>query len=350
MTDTFPFFEFTGTHRAVGEAHGEALREPIQRHLDHILERGAALSGLTHDAARELAAQFIPFLQCYAPGFWEEIEGLAAGAAIDQRDAMLLQVRQEVVNLHRFGERECTTFAVSGPYTAGGETLAGQNADLSGPIEEFSAVVRFAAAGKPRVLMLVPAGQISYIGINDAGLAACANFLYCDGWRPGFPRYLLTRLALEQRTLEDALEAVLRPPRASSRNVMLTSATGEMADVETTAREHAVLRAADCQIHSNHFLASALRCHETGDEGELENSHKRQARMTALIEAGRGTLTAATMEAAFRDHANWPDSICEHAPPSDSHTFASFIAELHHGRMRVAVGPPCEHEYMPYMV
>jgi hypothetical protein len=40
----------------------------------------------------------------------------------------------------------------------------------------------------------------------------------------------------------------------------------------------------------------------------------------------------------------------EHAPPGDSHTLASFIAELHHRRMRVAVGPACEHQYMPYMV
>src|SRR5689334_16386417 len=88
---TFPFFAFTGTYRALGEQHGEALRDSIRLHLDHILERGSILAGLSRESACDLAAGFIPYVQTCAPHFWEEIAGLAAGAGIGEREAMLLQ-------------------------------------------------------------------------------------------------------------------------------------------------------------------------------------------------------------------------------------------------------------------
>src|SRR4029453_3255009 len=118
--------------------------------------------------------------------------------------ALLLQVRQEVAHIARFGspDLECTSFAVSGAYTRTGGALAEQNADLAGGIEEFSAVLTFAVAGKPAVMMLVPAGQISYLGISGEGLSANANFLRSAGWGTGFPRYLLTPLPLGQPTLK----------------------------------------------------------------------------------------------------------------------------------------------------
>ncbi len=346
----FPFFSFSGSHRQIGKQHGEALREKILQHLEMIYEQGRRNAGLAPDRARAVASAFAPFVRD-APGFWDEIEGLARGAGISADEAMLLQVRQEVAHHARFGVAECTTLAVSAPYTASGATLAAQNADLAGDMESVGAVIRCAPVGKPRVLMLVPAGQISYIGLNSAGLVACANFLYCPGWRPGFPRYLLTRLALEHTRIADALAAVLRPPRASSRNLMLTAADGGMVDVEATATAHACIAAQGRQVHANHVLSPQLRQCEDAQPAELANSVSRQGRMTALIEAARGHVTVDMLQAACRDHANAPDSICAHPRfDGDEHTFASLIAEPEAGRMWVAKGPPCMHSYHVYEV
>jgi hypothetical protein len=53
--------------------------------------------------------------------------------------------------------------------------------------------------GKPAVMMLVPAGQISYLGSAAKGLSADANFLPLRGLAHRLSRaYLLTRLAIEQ--------------------------------------------------------------------------------------------------------------------------------------------------------
>lgn len=237
MTATFPHHVLRGSHREVGRQHGEALRPMIRAHLELIYTQGARRSNLAPETARRWALAFGPMIGEAAPHFLDEIEGVAEGAGIELAEALLLQVRQEVAHVARFGtvDLECTSFAVSGPYTRTGGTFAGQNADLAGGIEAFSAVLTFAVTGKPAVMMLVPAGQISYLGMSSEGLSADANFLRSAGWRTGFPRYLLTRLAIEQPTLKAAVDAALTPRRASSRNLLLADRAGAMVDIETTA-------------------------------------------------------------------------------------------------------------------
>ena len=52
----------------------------------------------------------------------------------------------------------------------------------------------------------------------------------------------------------------------------------------------------------------------------------------------------------LRDHANRPHSICAHPGERVSYSFASIISDLEAGHMEVAVGPPCEHDYVRYEV
>lgn len=347
----FAHHRFAGSHREVGRQHGEALRALIARHLDLVLARGLRKSGLSREQALDLAGRFVPFVAQYSPGLWEEIEGLAEGAGIAVHEAMLLQVKQEVIHLARFAaaDQECTTFAVAAPYTRTGYTYAGQNADLSGPMEDLSVVAALEVTGKPRVLMLLPAGQVSYIGMNEAGLSACGNFLHCSGWRRGYPRYLLTRLALEQTDLEAAVTAAVTPPRASARNLMFASQTGGMVDIENTVTEHALLRGEGYLVHANHYLAPALMPHELSQEHENANSAARGNRMTDLVRSHAGQIDHMTLQTFCRDHQCDPDSLCAHRqPPVDTHTFASMICRLSEGKMDLARGPVCENEYYTY--
>jgi predicted choloylglycine hydrolase len=348
----FPQHRFHGSHREVGRQHGEALRAQIGAHLELIYTQGAQRSQLAPETARRWALAFGPVIADAPPHFLEEIEGLAAGAGIEPAEALLLQVRQEVAHVARFGQvdLECTSFAVSGTYTSTGGTFAGQNADLAGGIEEFAAVLTFAVTGKPAVMMLVPAGQISYFGMSSEGLSADANFLRSAGWRTGFPRYLLTRLAIEQPTLKAAVDAVLTPRRASSRNLLLADRAGVMVDIETTAQDHALVWGDGCLVHANHHVLPGMARHETATPEELHNSTCRQERIATLIEAHRGRLDAPTLKTVLRDHGNRPHSICAHPGERVSYSFASIISDLDAGHMEVAVGPPCEHEYATYRI
>ena len=139
MTAVFPHHVLRGSHHEVGRQHGEALRPLIRAHLDLIYAQGARGSQLAPETARRWALAFGRTIGEAAPHFLDEIEGVAEGAGIEPAEAVLLQVRQEVAYIARFGsvDLECTSFAVSGAYTRTGGTLASYGAALTHAIANY---------------------------------------------------------------------------------------------------------------------------------------------------------------------------------------------------------------------
>lgn len=349
----FPMHRFAGSHLQIGEQFGEACRDLIALHLDKALGRLAGRSSLGRDDALAKALAYRPWVQRYAAFFDEEIQGVARGAGITLAEAYLLQLRAEVATpIDPDDAAECTTFAVQPEATANGIGLVGQNADLPAFYGEIAIVAEIVPDDAPRLLMLMPAGQVSYIGINDRGLGVFANFVTCDGWRLGFPRYLLSRLALTHATVDDAIAAVRGVRRASSRNLMMLDGRGVAADLETTPTSDARLDPdGGILAHANHYVAQTLLSEERSPDKNVANSRARHEQMRALLANRRGRLNADAMEQILRDRACYPDTICRvpgDDPTSDTITFASVIAEPSEGRMRVAVGPPNEHPYVEH--
>ena len=346
----YPFHRFSGSHLEVGRQYGEHCRDLITRHYGLAVERLAAQTGLATDAALERALEYRAHVQRHARFLDDEIQGLAAGAGLSLGQAYLLQLRAEL-NQAR-GDQvddECTTFAALSEATLDGEPLAGQNADLPSIYRELGVVVHVAAGDLPEVLMLTPAGQISYIGINDRGVGVFGNFLTCDGWRVGFPRYLLTRLVLAHDSIGEALATLEDVPRASSRNLLMVDASDWAADLETTPTRASVLEPEDgLLVHSNHYVAVDLVGEERAEPERLENSRTRADRIRQLLAARRGELDARSMAEVFRDRATLPHALCvlpEDREGIDTITFASVIAEPSKGRVWVSSGPPSESDY-----
>lgn len=354
---TFPAFRFAGTHREIGRQYGEACAEAIRRHRDLAIARLRGRVEIGPDRALSAALRYRPYVIEHAAFFDEEIQGMAEGSGISLSEAYLLQLRAELAvgtkNAHNGDENdECTTFAVLPQATTDGSPLIGQNADLPAFYTEIGVIVEIVPDDAPRVLMLTPAGQVSYIGINDRGLGVFANFLTCDGWRLGFPRYLLSRLALTKETVAEAIAAVRAVPRASSRNLIMLDAHGTAADLETTPARDARLNPQDGLLaHANHYVAPELASEERSPERQVANSRVRLDRMNELLWQQRGVLDADRMQAILRDRDCTPDALCRMPgddPDSDFITFASVIAEPTRGRMTVAVGPPNENPYREY--
>ena len=346
----YPFHRFSGSHLEIGRQHGEECRDLIARHYDLAIERLAAQSGLATDRALDRALDHRGHVQRHAPYLDQEIVGLADGARLSLGQAYALQLRAELNRT--YGEQaddECTTFAALSTATADGEPLAGQNADLPSRYRELGVVVQIAADDRPEVLMLTPAGQVSYIGINDRGLGVFGNFLACDGWRLGFPRYLLTRLLLAHGSLPDALAAFQGVPRASSRNLMVVGGSDRAVDIETTPTRAAMLAPEDGLLaHANHYVADDLAGEERAEPARLENSQVRLERIRQLLAERHGKLDARSMAEVFRDRETLPHALSvlpEDGAGSDTITFGSVIAEPRKGRMWVSSGPPSESEY-----
>lgn len=364
MSAEFPYFEFGGAAREIGFQHGSQVRNLVHQHLQMALDKLSAV-GVVHGEARRRARLYQPFIERYTPLFADELAGLAVGAGIAPEDAYILQLRAELqtdlsegaepvaaVQAREAIANECTTFAISGNQSADGLPIAGQNADLPAPTRELGIVMKVRPDdGRPALLMLTPAGQISYIGINDRGMAAFANFINTGGWRAGFPRYLLSRTALEHDSIAAARARLAVIRRASSRNLILMERGGAAVDLELAVAREGVIEPHNGVIaHANHFVSPDMLDEEQARGDRLANSCTRQARMAEMIDERRGSITLEDTMRFFRDRANAPDAICRHEGdgPGDYMTFASVIARPSVGELYVAPGPPDRHEYKRY--
>ncbi|MCC6935801.1 MAG: hypothetical protein IT333_04730 [Thermomicrobiales bacterium] len=353
----FAAYRFLGSHREIGQQYGETCRDLIHRHFELAVNRLRERSGVNIEDALDRAMHYRPFVQDYASFLDEEIQGVAEGAGLSLPQAYLLQLRAEAARPVE-DEQECTTFAVLANATADGVPMIGQNADLPAFYRDISVIAeirpdtcRETGVSHPAVLMLLPAGQVSYIGINDRGMGIFANYLSCDGWQYGFPRYLFSRLVLTEETVDNGIERIRSVKRASSRNLIMLDAHGTAADLETTPTRDARIDPEDGLLaHSNHYVAEALAEEERSTGGHISNSRIRLERMHELLREQRGRLTVETMQTIMRDRACHPDNLSRWLGDEDGDmvTFASVIAEPSEGRMWIAVGPPHENDYHCY--
>lgn len=243
-----------GMPRELGRAHGMALRQQIRTFLDddlarlnRVLPRQISLTTLQPEIAayrREIAAA--------TPSIAEEIEGLAEGAEIAADEAMLLQIRREVMGYSRFHTAgDCTTLCRRGE---DGPVLA-QTIDLNGNLDDQMVILRIAHRSSPRrVLLLSFTGLLGYLGLNSDGLAIGLNLVLGGTWRPGIPPYLAIRHLLDSCSdIDSCLDWLSRMPLASSRSVSLCDAhrsvTVELCDGKLSVQTGTTL------VHTNHFLS-----------------------------------------------------------------------------------------------
>lgn len=354
MSNNFPFHHFRGSHFEVGRQHGAALQPQIALHLER-LQRRFERQGVSLARAEQAALGYRDGISAVSTGLDDEIRGLATGAGITLGAAFLLQLRAEVfvelVGKHG-AEQECTTFAIQPERGADGRGFVGQNADLPAMYHDLMAVVRLSVDDEPELLMVLPAGQISYIGINNAGLGVFGNYLHCASWRDGFPRYLYTRVALRKSSVAEAEAALRELHRASSRNVIMLDAAGGAVDLENTADEMVAIAADHGFIaHANHYLDERLSHHESNPF--LENSQIRYRRLAGSIAASETGLDPASIAVLLRDRSDignelsiYPEDDDRNIDPEDRNmTVTSVIAEPARGQIWVASGPPSRHEY-----
>lgn len=351
----FRHYTFKGTPTEVGRQYGEEFRDKIVEHIELTYDLAAHVSKADRETVINTTKLFQPYVEMYAPDFMKEINGISEGANIKLEEALLPQVRQEVVYFGQYGGNECTSYAIGRSYTKDGKIYSGQNADLAGDFESVSNVITFAVDNKPKVMMIVPAGQISYLGINDRGMGINCNFLPCAGWRIGFPRYLISRLLLEAEDISSAKEKMMSiKERASSRNILLTSDSGEFIDFEMIPERVARVETTEKFVHSNHFIDPAMKQFEKSDELEMIDSTWRLDRLTELIETNKGNIDEKKLEEILRDHKTdsviGKFSLCMHACEETDgyHTFASIINNLSDRTMTIAKGNPCQAEYKTY--
>lgn len=349
MSHILPLVEVAGDPFTSGANYGEATRQLAQRHLGLVLE-GAAKQGIDEGHLASRSREFRKYVERQAPALADEVRGIADGAAMGLDEAWLLQLRTEALAPHL--APECTLFGAEGEATASQTTLAGQNGDLPTDYRDVLVLVRRTPTVGPRHLTLTPAGQLAWHGMNEAGLAVFANFLYSKEIAIGIPRYFYSRIALDTTSVDEALRALHDVKGASARHLLVADERG-VAGVEMGPGFFEVQHSsAGLLAHSNHYVYFDGSDRETADDSYLEDSRTRLQQMSSLLGRSHGALTVESTMNILRDRASLPHPISLETGDSTRgwSTVASTIADIQARRLWVAIGPPHRSIYRPYDV
>lgn len=351
-----PLIRVFGTHREMGRQIGSQTGSQVK----HSLENAKALMAsayesiqLTWQGAEIQASKYLPFAQERYPKIVEELRGIAEGADVPFDDLVVLNA-MEAVTTDALHLTKCTSIGINEQRTANGHILLGHNEDWVPEDEPDVVIIHATPEDEPQFLAMTYGGLLPNIGFNAAGIAQCCDSVYPSDYRIGIPRVILSRAILSAKTPADAIRHMLAPLRAAGYNHLLAHESGEMYNVEVSARRFAVLYSENGVIaHTNNYLDRGMQ--EVEEESdELICTRVRYFRAKRLLEQ-TNKHTIQSVQSLLRDHVNYPDSICNHAvndtdPLDREKTITSLVMDLTARQIHVAWGNPCVNQYHTYQM
>ncbi len=190
------------------------------------------------------------------PQYIQEIKGIADGAGIDFRDALIHNFRHCLSSVDG-----CVTVVFKSPQ----KIILGHNEDYEPAIGENSYITIAHLENQTRFLALTNAGSIpgNAWGFNSHGLVFSLDSLPPlpnPSQNLGFPRILLDRHILESQTLDEAImRAKMYPPRSGTMSYTIISMKEFRGiNIETTSTETSLTEIANLFYHANHYTSEAL--------------------------------------------------------------------------------------------
>lgn len=349
-----PLIRVSGSHREMGRQIGEACTMQVCHSIDNartLLANTYDSLQLTWDGAQIQARKYLPFAQERYPQYVDELLGIAEGANVPFDDVVVLNA-MEAVTMDALHLTKCTSMAVNEDRTADGHVLVAHNEDWLPEDEQDVYIVHATPDDEPQFLGMTYGGLLVNIGFNAAGIAQCCDSVYPTDSRIGLPRLVASRAVLSARTPADAIRFMLVPQRAAGYNHLLAHESGELYNVEVSARRFAILYGEDgFVVHTNHYLDYNMQAIED-EPDELIGTRVRYFRAMRLLK--RTSLhTVKTLQGIQRDHMNFPNSICNHSiedidPLDREKTVNSMVIDLTARVMHLAWGNPCENMYHTY--
>jgi isopenicillin-N N-acyltransferase-like protein len=328
-----------------GRVYGELARERVHRSLELYERVFRHYTGMRWSAVRDRAGVFAGPIDSYDVRLLPEVEGIAEGAGVDAEDVLGLNVRTEV--MFGMASRECTALcAPSGP-SEDAHVLLAQNWDWRPGSRETCVLLAQAPHDGPSFVTLVEAGLLAKCGMNEQGIGLTANALTStfDRGEPGVPFHAILRRILTSGSLDEAVDAVTAPVRASSGNYLLASRDGRAADLEAAPGGPDRVHRSDGErlAHANHFLRPSWDGFKDLERfDDTSTSLARQAAADRWVSATAERSIDDALE-ALGDHSA---SVCAHAdggepPEAANGTVAAIAMDLTDGALWVTEGPPC---------
>lgn len=339
-----PVIEVGGAPRAMGRAHGEAVRGLVRGFMADRVRAGTVFVRQRRRDGDFLAtaAACLDLLRAWDPAGWDEHQGVAEGAGVDAVELYAAGNLTDIRDAAAFrpcapsAEAEgCTTALVPAARSATDAPLAAQTWDLNPPDLDFVIAVRRRPIEGPATVSITCAGCPNLMGLNAAGLAFGTTNLKVHGVRAGIPYLSLLHRLSRCTTRREAAAVLTAAPRAAAHSYWLADTQG-VEDWECTA-DAALLRAGDVPLtRTNHCLDAGHAARE--DEPPTASSLARLERARAALAAPR--LGVDDLRALFADRSRGHDSVNRH--PEDgtgTATNACMICEPAERRLHACRGP-----------
>ena len=349
--DPPPIIRVSGSHREMGRQIGEACTTQVQRSVEtarSLIAQSYETLELTWEGAQIQSRKYIPFVQERYPQYVEELIGIAEGANVSIDDLIVLNA-MEGVTMDALHLTKCTSMAVNDQRTADGHVLVAHSEDWLPEDEEDVYLIHATPDDEPAFLAMTYGGILPNVGFNSAGLAQSCDTVYPTDSRIGIPRIFVSRAVLAATTIGEAISCTVVPHRAAGYNHLLAHESGELYNVEVSARRFAILYGHDGYVvHTNFYLDPNLQAIEY-EPDELINTRVRYYRALRLLRQEE-QHTVKSLEAIQRDHLNHPNSICDHledglVPLDRQKTINALVIDLTAKAMHFVWGNPCKNNY-----
>lgn len=351
---TVPALDLGDDARERGRVQGETLRADAQHNVAVYVDRFERLGLPTADLLDE-SARWLPELREQDAEFAEEVEGIAEGADISVPEAVMLNVRYELIigMLKRGGADPagvdgCTSFGLLPERTASGTTVLGQNWDWVPGVRTYVSRVR--RTGRPDFIGHAEAGTAAATqqGVNEHGIGVVINALMATAdstYTYEHPFRLRVRNILSATSLGEAIHAVTGTNRVVSMNFVIGHHLAEVVDIEAGPDTAAYLLPTDGILtHANHFAELAI-------ESEVlrlwPTSVYRDARLRRLLDK-HDRLDDHQIRKALGDPL-----LCVQPAADDPRTAATLnavLVDLNRRSVAVTPGAPDTHEFEEHLL
>jgi isopenicillin-N N-acyltransferase-like protein len=349
-----------------GDQIGTKYRDYIAEFVARFYEKFNALGITSKDEVLQHIGKYIPYIKDYSPEIAAEIGGVARGAERAYEEIIMLNLLEEVdvsLGIKESGlsmaSSRCTAFAATGKATANGETYLGQSwdTDLESLEHDEGQLFNVKRNSEPDLLVYTYPGMLAAAGLNSAGIGISWNTVPPLEFKVGVPTYLIVAEILRQKTIGDAIAAILRANRAGCFNFVLADES-EIYDIEATPSDVDITYYDKYMGHANHFISSKFKDRQVlsgrGASAAWACSFVRHNRMNKLLSDHCDSIDLNACMDALRDHVNYPKSICRHPDPAESNpekngiTEASWVMVPAKREWWISYGPPCQNKFIKY--
>ena len=308
------------------------------------------------DGLLRAAGQYRNNVRKFDPEAEARVQGMADGSGIPFDEMFALQCYSELFVNYPGLAGMCTSFAITGEATKGGVTLLGQTVDWNP--DATVDLVRIHAKDGDRMLVLFLNGYGAFY-LASSGMGNCANLTLCPSApvRKHVPFAFYLYAAMRRRSAKEAMDILSKTSRGVG-YIHIGDSTGFLSGIESVYDDFAIVEPRDgVLVHANHY------------ETEKYQEDRRRlylypgfipaapGRLRALIAGAHGGITHGSHDGVFSGPCR-PSQIDLHAcrwreaePMFASMSLCSFIMIPGRGReCSTAFGPPCENEYVEYLL